>query len=191
MTTYIALLRAINVGGHKKIAMSDLRAFVKALGFDDVRIQLQTGNLVFRGNARASTTLERLLESETAERLELQTDFFVRTDKELAAIIAQNPFPNEARRDPSHLVVLFLRDAPPAAAVRALQSVIKGPELVRAKGKQLYAIYPAGIGRSKLTNKLMEDKLGTRATGRNWNTLLKLAELAKGASCPPDRIVVG
>jgi uncharacterized protein (DUF1697 family) len=178
MTTYVALLRAINVGGTKKVAMSDLCGFAEKLGFDDVRSLLQTGNLVFMGKAQTAAVLERLLESEAAKRLDLQTDFFVRTGKELAAIIAQNPFPSEAKRDPSHLVVQFMKDARSAAAVKSLQAAIKGPELVRAIGKQLYVVYPAGIGRSKLTAKLMEDKLGARATGRNWNTVLKLAALA-------------
>ncbi len=177
MTTYIALLRAINVGGTKTIAMADLRAFVEALGFDDARTLLQTGNVVFEGKAQGAAAIERLLESEAAKRLDLQTDFMIRTDKELAAIITRNRFPNEAKRDPSHLVVQFMKDAPTAAAVKSLQGAIKGPETVRAIGKQLYVVYPDGIGRSKLTAKLMEDKLGTRATGRNWNTVLKLAAL--------------
>jgi uncharacterized protein (DUF1697 family) len=178
MTTYIALLRGINVGGHKKVAMSDLRDFIADLGFDDVRTLLQTGNLVFGANARTGAALERLLEVEAAKRLDLQTDFVVRTAKEWQAIIAQNPFRAEAKSDPSHLVVQFMKDAPPTTAVKALQTAIKGPEIVRAIGKQLYVVYPAGIGRSKLTAKLIEDKLGARATGRNWNTVLKLAALA-------------
>ena len=180
MTTYIALLRAINVGGTKKLSMSDLRAFVEELGFDDVRTLLQTGNLVFTGKARAAGALEHLLEVAAAKRLALRTDFVVRTSEELTAIVAQNPFPSEARRDPSHLVVQFLKDAPSAVAVKSLQAAIdatSGPEIVRAIGKQLYVVYPAGIGRSKLTAKLMENKLGVRATGRNWNTVLKLAAL--------------
>ncbi len=178
MTTYIALLRAINVGGTKKVAMSELRAFVETLSFADVRTLLQTGNLVFNGKTRSATSLERQLESEAQKRLNLDTDFFVRTAGELAAIIAKNPFPSEAKRDPSHLVVQFLKDAAAPAAVKALQAAITGPEIVRAKDKQLYVVYPAGIGRSKLTAKLIESKLGARATGRNWNTILKLAALA-------------
>ncbi len=73
---------------------------------------------------------------------------------------------------------MLLKDAPAAAAVKALQAAIEGPEPVRVGGKQLYVVYPAGIGRSRLTNKLIEDKLDTRCTGRNWNTVLKIAALA-------------
>ena len=179
MTTQIALLRAINVGGHKKVAMSDLRALVEDLGFADVRSYLQTGNLVFRGSARTGAGLEHLLETQASTRLGLDTVFLVRTDNEWESIIARNPFRDEAARDPSHLVVIFLKDAPAAKAVQALQAGIDGPEIVRAHSKQLYVVYPAGIARSRLNNKLIEDKLGTRGTGRNWNTVLKLATMAR------------
>ena len=179
MPTYIALLRGINVGGHKKIAMSDLRGFAAELGFDDVRSLLQSGNLVLRGGGPAGVGLERLLEVEAEERLGLLTTFFVRTAKEWEAVIIRNPFREEAESDPAHLVVIFLKDVPRPHAVSALQSAIKGPEVIRSGGRHLYVVYPAGIGRSRLTNKLIEDKLGTQGTGRNWNTVLKLAVLAR------------
>ena len=178
MTTYVAVLRGINVGGHRPVAMSDLRGLLEELGFSDARTLLQTGNLVFAGGARSGEALERLLETEAAKRLDLQTTFLVRTAKEWQAIIAKNPFREEAKSEPSHLIVAFQKDAPQASAVRSLQAAIMGPEIVRAQGKQLYIVYPAGIGRSKLTNKLIEDTLDTRATGRNWNTVLKLGALA-------------
>jgi uncharacterized protein (DUF1697 family) len=179
MTTYIALLRGINVGGHKKVAMSDLRSLVEQLSFNDVRSLLQTGNLVFRGAARTGAGLERLLEDQAGKRLGLQTTFVVRNTKDWAAAIAHNPFPDAAQSDPSHLVVMFLREEPAAGAIKALQTANKGPEVVRARGRELYIVYPAGIARSRLTNKLIEDKLATRGTGRNWNTVLKLGELSR------------
>lgn len=179
MTTHIALLRAINVGGKQKVAMADLRGLLSDLRFEGVQTLLQTGNLVLRGGSKTGANLERLLEAETEKRLGLSTTFIVRTAKEWGAIIGCNPFPDEAESDPAHLVVLFLKDAPSTGAVWALTAAIKGPELIRADGKQLYIVYPAGIGRSTLTNQLMEDKLGTRGTGRNWNTVLKLAALAE------------
>ena len=178
MPTHIALLRAINVGGHKKIAMSDLRGFVAELGFDDVRSLLNSGNLVFRGGAPPDVDLERLLEVEAEERLDLRTTFLVRTAKEWEAVIKRNPFREEAESDPAHLVVIFLKDVPTSHAVNALQSAIRGPEVMRAEDRQLYIVYPAGIARSRLTNRLIEDTLGTQGTGRNWNTILKLSVLA-------------
>ncbi len=179
MPTYIALLRAINVGGRKLVPMSDLRDLLGALGFARVKSLLQSGNLLFQSSRRTDAALERLLERETEKRLGVSVDYFVRTADELQTIVARNPFPNEAERDPSHLVVLFLKDAAQAKDVKALQAAIQGPEIIRADGKQLYLVYPAGIGQSKLTNALIERKLRLRGTGRNWNTVLKLAAVSQ------------
>jgi uncharacterized protein (DUF1697 family) len=179
MTTHIALLRAINVGGTKPVAMADLRAFFGELGFEDARSLLQTGNVVFGGGSGRGAELETLLESEAEKRLGLITAFMVRTAKEVDQIVARNPFPEEAADDPRHLVAMFLKDAPPAASVKALRAAISGSEIVELVGKQLYVVYPDGIGRSKLTNRVIESKLGTSCTGRNWNTVLKIAEVAR------------
>ncbi|HEV2750911.1 MAG TPA: DUF1697 domain-containing protein [Gemmatimonadales bacterium] len=177
MTTCVALLRAINVGGHNPVPMADLRDLLTRLGFGEVQSLLQTGNLVFQSDGRAGAELERLLEAEARKRLRLETDFIVRSGREWQAVIARNPFPKQAEGDPAHLLVLFLKDAPDVKSVKALQAAITGPEVVRAVGKHLYVIYPDGVGRSRLTNAVIEKRLGTRGTGRNWNTVLKLGGL--------------
>jgi uncharacterized protein (DUF1697 family) len=174
---HVALLRGINVGGHKPVSMADLRDLLTQLGLGDVRSLLQSGNLVFSVNGRTPAQLERLLEETTATRLGLETDFFVRTAREWKGVVAHNPFPKEAARDPGHLVAMFLKDAPSVTGVKALQQAITGPEVVAPGGKHLYIVYPNGIGRSRLTNALIDKQLGTRGTGRNWNTVLKLARL--------------
>jgi uncharacterized protein (DUF1697 family) len=181
MTIHIALLRAVNVGGRGAVAMAALRSFATELGLEDARTLLQSGNLVFRSGAKPDA-LERLLEAEAMRRLDLRTEFFVRTAKEWAAIVEANPFPDEAQRDPGHLVLMVLKNAPAADAVKALQAAIKGPEIVRTEGRQAYITYPDGIGRSKLTHTIIEKKLGTRGTGRNWNTVMKLRELAHSSN---------
>jgi uncharacterized protein (DUF1697 family) len=180
MATFVALLRAVNVAGRNQVAMSDLRQLLTDLGFDQVKSLLQSGNLIFSANAGTGARLEAALEEESQKRLGLKTAFIVRTGKEMDAIIAANPFPAEAERDPSHLVVVFLKDAPKAGAYEALRAAIKGPEVVQVKGRQAYIVYPSGIGRSRLTAALIDAKLGSTGTGRNWNTVLKLAALAKG-----------
>ena len=179
MTIYVALLRGINVGGHKQVAMADLRDLLTQVGFVDARSLLQSGNLVFRSDARTGSGLERLLETETENRLGLRTDWFVRTAQEWQAVVAHNPFRREAERDPARLLVIFLKEAPEVKSVKGLQAAITGPEIVRAAGKHAYLVYPNGVGRSRLTNALIERKLGTSATGRNWNTVLKLGALAE------------
>lgn len=174
MTSYLALLRAVNLGGKTMIGMADLRALLAELGLAEPRSLLQSGNLLFRGEGRTPAELESLLSTETEGRLGLKTDFFVRTADEWDAVVASNPFPAEAESDPGHLVVMALKVAPEAAAVAALQAAIVGRETVRAVGRQAYLVYPDGIGESKLTIQRIEKLLGTRGTGRNWNTTLKL-----------------
>ena len=178
MGVYIGLLRAVNLGAHNKIAMSDLRDLVTGLGMQDAQSLLQSGNLVFRSDAPTTAKLEELLQEAAAKRLGLKTDFFVRSVRDWKAIVAANPFPAEAKRDPSHLLVMFLKEAPARAAVTALQQAISGREVVRARGREAYITYPDGIGRSRLTTSLIEKALGTRGTGRNWNTVVKLGALA-------------
>jgi uncharacterized protein (DUF1697 family) len=177
MAVHLALLRAVNVGGRQPILMAELRDLLLSLGFVGVRSLLQSGNLVFRSDARTGTDLEGFLEQEAAKRLDLHTDFMVRTEEEWKLIVADNPFPEEAKRDPGHLVVMFLKRTPSAKEVEALQAAITGPEIVGTKGREAYIVYPSGIGRSRLTNTFVEKKFDTKGTARNWNTVLKLATL--------------
>jgi uncharacterized protein (DUF1697 family) len=155
--------------------MADLRAMAGELGCAHVRSLLQSGNLVFESPNRSAAALESLLEAETAKRLRVDADYLIRTAAEWQAIIDANPFPKEAANDPARLLVMLLKQAPATSDVLALEAAIRGPERIRASGRQLYAVYPAGIGRSKLTGTLIESKLGTRGTARNWNTVQKLA----------------
>jgi uncharacterized protein (DUF1697 family) len=177
VTSYVGLLRAVNVGGRKPVAMAALRAWLAGLGFEEPRTLLQSGNVVFRGRRLTGARLERLLETEAAKTLGVETDFLVRTAEEWAGVIARNPFTAEAARDPAHLATVFLKDAPSAAQVAALRAAIVGREVVRASGREAFIVYPDGMGRSKLTLPLIERKLGSRGTARNWNTVLKLAAL--------------
>jgi uncharacterized protein (DUF1697 family) len=123
--------------------------------------------------------LERDLEAQAEKRLGLKTLFFVRSAADWAEVIAANPFRAQAKSDPSHLVVLPLKTRAEPARVKALQAAITGSEIVAAGAREVYAYYPDGIGRSRLTVALIEKTLGTPATGRNWNTALKVAALAR------------
>jgi uncharacterized protein (DUF1697 family) len=183
MNTHIALLRGVNVGGHQKVAMADLRGLVANLGFAEVRSLLHSGNLVFRSDGPssrgASAEIERLLQAELKKRLGIDTDFFVRSAAEWKAVIAKNPFREEAERDPARLAAMFLKDAPTAKQVAALEQAIVGRERFRVEGRLAYIVYPDGTGNSKLTSALIDRKLETRGTGRNWNTVLKLAAMSE------------
>jgi uncharacterized protein (DUF1697 family) len=152
---------------------------LEKIGFDDPKTLLASGNAVFRSAMSSSAEVERLLEAASRKHLGVTTDYFVRSAKEWQAIIEANPFPKEAKSDPGRFVMMCLRDAPGAVQVKALQAAIKGREIVGAKGKQAYFVYPDGQGRSKLTIAMIEKAFGTRGTARNWNTVLKLGELAQ------------
>jgi uncharacterized protein (DUF1697 family) len=175
----IGLVRGINVGGNKRVSMSDLRDLLEKIGFEGARSLLASGNLVFRSSSAApGEKLEKRLEAEALRRLGLEADFVLRSPEEWKTVVARNPFPNEARRDPGRLLVMFLKAAPDAKLVRDLAGLIPGREIVRVDGRHAYIYYPDGAGRSKLTNVFLEKKLGTRGTARNWNTVRKIEILA-------------
>jgi len=179
MPNYIALLRGINVGGHNAVAMSDLRDLLTDLGFAGATTLLQSGNIVFQATAQTSTSLESMLEKETAKRLGVSVDYIVRSASEWAKVVAANPFPKEAKEDPGHLIVMSLKTAAPAKSGSALEASIKGRETVHAARKHLYIVYPDGMGTSKFTGALIERVVGSRGTARNWNTVLKLLALSQ------------
>lgn len=175
--TWLLLLRGVNVGG-KRVAMSDLREMLSGMGFDRPRSLLQSGNLLFEAPSSKPAPLERRIQQQLLKSLQLESEIFVRTVREWNEAIAANPYPDEAASDPAHLVMMCLRAEPTASALDALRAAIVGRERVEVIGRQAYFVYPDGIGRSKLTNAVIERRLGGHGTARNWNTVLKLAAAA-------------
>lgn len=180
MKRFVALLRGINVGGRNLVAMSDLKAAMSAAGLENVRTFLQSGNVVFDAGRGKPADLEKRLEKEVEGRLGLPVAFFVRTAAEWTAIVDSNPLAGEAKTDPSRVVVLLLRRAPPAGSLARLSESVPGREVLRANGREVYAHYPDGQGTSKLTNAVLERALGGPVTARNWNTVLRLEEALRG-----------
>jgi uncharacterized protein (DUF1697 family) len=174
MTSYVAFLRGINVGGNKMVAMADLRDMLTALGLEDAKTLLQSGNAVFRAASTSPSALERRLEAEMAKRFRMSCDFHVRTAAELDQAIAANPLKAEAKRDPGRMLLSFYKSPLDKAAVKAAQAAIDGPEIVRCDGRHLYMYFPDGQGNSKATA-VVGRILKVNGTGRNWNTVLKLA----------------
>jgi uncharacterized protein (DUF1697 family) len=164
----VALLRAINVGGHGKLPMAELLQHFASAGFKDAKTLLQSGNVVFAARSKSNASLERALEAKVG------TDVIIRTAEEWSEIVAANPFRAEAKNDPARLHVMFLKNEPDAGFDWP------GPERMKRIGQQLYIVYPNGAGTSKLTGALIERKLGTRGTARNWNTVMKIAALLEG-----------
>jgi len=163
MPSYLALLRAVNVGGTGKLAMSDLRQLCQAAGLTDVATYIQSGNVVFR-SSRAEASVKKLLEAALAKQQGKPCAVLVRSAKELRELLDHNPFPEAA---PNRIIVLFLDEEPSAASLKEV--VAPGGEELRASGRHLFLHFPKGQGQSKL--KLPFQKTGT---GRNLNTLRKL-----------------
>ena len=178
VNTYVALLRAVNLGGRNAVPMAGLRSLLSSLGHADVATYIQSGNAVF-ASARPSSAVAAELE----ERIELafgaRVDVLLRTPAELAGVVAQNPFlPEET--DASRLYVVFLASGPPQAAVASLDPDRSPPDELAVRGRHVYLRLPNGAGRTKLTLDYVERRLGTRGTARNWRTVMKLLELADG-----------
>lgn len=169
---YVALLRGINLAGKRKVAMADLvRCFGEA-GGEDVRTYIQSGNVVFSSTVRSEAKLRVTLEEHVRGATGLDVAIVLRTAKEMAAVVAANPFPDA---EPAKLLVGFLAAAPPAAAVQALERAVTAREGFVVHGREIYLDLPDGIGRSKAP--LALDKIPVPVTARNWRTVTKLAEM--------------
>lgn len=180
MQTYICLLRGINVGGNKQIKMADLKLMFESLGFTDVQTLLQSGNVVCRHPAADESTLTRQLEAAIVERYGFESRIVIRTAQAWRALATQHPFSAAQVSEPSKVLVTFLRDAPTPEAVETLLAVVAtqaNGEQLWVQGREVYAFFPAGMGRTKLDNTVIERKLKTVGTGRNWNTVQKVLAL--------------
>ena len=173
-STYVALLRGINLGARNKVAMVDLRALMEALGAADVTTYLQSGNVVFKSAGRRGE-LAAVLEEGLRRDLGVDVKVLVRTRRALERVVGGNPF---ARRDVKALHVTFLDGKPQAARVKRLDPRRSEPDEFRIVGQEVYLHCPNGYGRSKLSNAYFEKELGVPATTRNWKTVTALAELA-------------
>lgn len=167
MPRYIALLRAVNVGGTGKLPMTDLKAICLKAGFQRVETYIASGNVVFDSTA-SSAKVKAELESRLLAYAGKPVGVLVRTPAEMATILQANPFPGKS---PSHTIVLFLNDAPPSDTVKQVTG-LNGEELRLGK-REIYVFYGEGMGRSKLKIPAARD-----GTGRNINTVRKLIELA-------------
>lgn len=179
MNTHIALLRGINVGGHNKIPMKALQALCLALGHSDVVTHIQSGNVVFRNPSADGAALAAGLQRGIAEALDLDVAVLLRSGAEMAAVVARNPFLAKGL-DTSRLHVVFLAEAPSAAAVAGLDPQRSPPDAFAVADRHVYLHLPDGAAKTRLGIDYFERKLVTRATARNWNTVAKLCELAGG-----------
>jgi uncharacterized protein (DUF1697 family) len=174
---YVALLRAVNVGGNAPVKMAALKESFAALGYAPVATHLQSGNVVFGAQA-APATLKQAIERRLAKDFELSIPVLVLAQDELARVAAANPFASEPGMDRTKLHVTFLFQPPDQAGLARLAAAVKGKDRCAVRSAVVYLHCPDGYGRSKLANAHLERLLGVPATTRNWNTVSELVRLA-------------
>jgi uncharacterized protein (DUF1697 family) len=179
LTRYVALLRGVNVGAHRRIAMSDLRELLGGLGYGDARTLLQSGNVVLASEA-GPKELARELEHQILSGLGVDTQVIVRTRDELATVVAHNPLV-EVADDLKRYQVSFLAAKPDQRLMREIGRMDLAPERFAYRGREIYAWHPQGIQRSPLARLLSERRLGVGVTARNWRTVTALLALADAA----------
>jgi uncharacterized protein (DUF1697 family) len=171
VSTYVALLRGVNVGGRGKVSMKELRQLFEDLGYTGVLTYIQSGNVVF--DAARPPASPAAIEKHIADRFGFDVAVVLRTPKELAAIIARCPYP-----DPTKVHVMFLNRAPAKAAFAKLDATAFRPDEFTVAHKELYLHLPNGVGQSKLPAALAR-QAPPEATMRNWRTVTKLLELSQ------------
>lgn len=175
---YVALLRGINVGGHAKLPMADLRALLASLGHGDVATYLQSGNALFTSPRDNPDELAQEIESRIAGDLGLQIRVLMRTPDEMAAVVDSNPY-KSAVETPTRLHVSFLLEQPSRERLEELDAERYLPDQFEVGDRVLYFWLPNGAAESKMMRDLPERRLGVVATTRNWNTVTKLLDLAR------------
>jgi uncharacterized protein (DUF1697 family) len=179
MTVIIALLRGVNVGGHNKIKMEDLREICASLKLLDVRTYVQSGNIVFKTAETDLLKLSRRIEDAIEHDQGFRPSVICRTAAEMKAVAARNPFAKRADLDPSRLAVCFLACEPSNLARARLLQIKAEPEELRIGRNELFIYFPNGMARPKLSMPAVERAVGTPMTSRNWNTVTKLLEMAE------------
>lgn len=176
MPTFISLLRGINVGGHRKIRMADLKQIYEGLGYSDIRTYLQSGNVVFNSN-RAEVDHSGAIHAAIAERFGFDVPVLVMSDGSFTRLVDSNPLLERPEIDVSYLHVMFLYATPSVTG-------IPDEDLPRSQGEEaafssghVILCCPNGYGRTKLTNEYFERVLDVPATTRNWKTVLALRDM--------------
>lgn len=177
MTKFIVLLRGINVSGQKKIIMSELRETLSDAGFESVQTYIQSGNIILDAKENDASLVEEQIYILIKGKYGFEVEIFAFEPSYLTKIISLNPYLNDTV-DTKKLYLTILKQAPQEENIKRLREFNTMPDRYEIRGSVIYIFYEEGAGKSKLTNNLIESKLKVKATSRNWNTTLKLAELA-------------
>jgi uncharacterized protein (DUF1697 family) len=179
MAVLISMLRGVNVGGHHKIKMDALRALYESLKLRDPQTYIQSGNVIFRTEERDLVLLAKRVENGIERSFGFRPHVIVRTTSEMRDAIARNPFATRRGIHPSKLLITFLASDPGPEARDQVSKIKAEPEELRIDGRELYIYFPNGMARPKVSWAVLEKTLKTTGTGRNWNTVTKLLEIAE------------
>ena len=178
MTTVIAMLRGVNVGGHNKIGMDLLRELCVSLKLRQPQTYIQSGNVVFGWTGRDLGKLAGSLESAIEQRCGFRPSVVLRTAEDLRAVVAGSPFAKREGINPALLAVFFLATEPNAETAKRMLAIKVGPEEIRPLAREIYVYFPDGMGQSKLPP-VLDRTLKIPATARNWNTVTNLLAMAE------------
>jgi uncharacterized protein (DUF1697 family) len=179
MPTYISMFRGINIGGHKRIKMDDLRKSFEGLGFEQVKTYIQSGNIVFKAGKASSVALGKKIEARIVSDFGFSASVIVRTGAELGETIAANPFLTQRGIDHEKLHVTFLSDVPTTPALKKLAEFTVAPDQSRSVGKEIFLYLPNGFSASSLWKVPWEKALAVVTTTRNWKTVNALHQMCQ------------
>jgi uncharacterized protein (DUF1697 family) len=177
MPIYVALLRGINLGGHKKIKMDRLRTLFEGLGFTQVQTYIQSGNVVFRAGKFSPAGLSSKIEERILKDFGFSVLVLLRTGDEIGMTIKNNPFLKNRGIDQEKLHVTFLPGPPETSVLKELEGLTTAPDQSCCIGKEVYLYLPNGMGQSSLANNPLERRLLKRATTRNWRTVNQIYQM--------------
>src|SRR6266404_2474443 len=179
MSAIIAMLRAVNVDGHQKIKMDELRALCASLKLGDPQTYVQSGNIVFTTPERDMPKLAKRIEDAIEKKCGFRPDVILRTAAEMQAVAARNPFAKRKDIELGKLLVTFLARDPGPEARAGVLKIKTEPEELRMEGRELYIYFPNGQGASKMPWAAVNKALGVPGTGRNWNSVMNMLEMAQ------------
>ena len=179
MPIYISMLRGINVSGHKRIKMDQLRKSFEALGFEQVRTYIQSGNVVFKAGNLSTSVVSQRIEKQILRDFGFSVSVISRTADEMGKAISNNPFLKVREIDSAKLHVMFLSAAPAPAALEKLADLTAPPDQCRTTDSEIYFYLPNGVSQSVLMKRPVDRILSVVTTTRNWNTVNQLLRMCE------------
>jgi uncharacterized protein (DUF1697 family) len=177
MPTYVAMLRGINLGPHKRVKMEALRKSFESLGLKNVQTYIQSGNVTFKAGKTSPASLRKKIEAQITSDFGFSSLAILRSQEELGKVVTENPFLKQAGTSLEKLHVIFLSETPDRDVLKQLEALTKSPDVSCCLGQEIYLHLPNGFAESSLIHNPLERKLLTRATTRNWRSVNNIYQM--------------